>query len=88
MTDFVDVTAKYFYYYFSKNFYKRAMSMTAKATVDSVRLEMIADMDIQFPTDLREQTLLADYFTNLDNLITLHQCVFLDWHSLLDATLN
>ncbi len=73
MTNFIDVTAKYFYYYFSKNFYKRAMSMTAKATVDSVRLEMIADMDIQFPTDMSEQKLIADYFTNLDNLITLHQ---------------
>ena len=72
-TNFIDVTAKYFYYYFSKNFYKRAMSMTAKATVDSVRLEMIADMDIQFPTDMSEQKLIADYFTNLDNLITLHQ---------------
>ena len=73
MTDFKDVTAKYFYYYFSKNFYKRAMSMTAKATVDSVRLEMIADMDIQFPTDLDEQKKIAEYFSNLDNLITLHQ---------------
>lgn len=73
MTNFIDVTAKYFYYYFSKNFYKRAMSMTAKATVDSVRLEMIADMDIQFPTDMSEQKLIADYFSNLDNLITLHQ---------------
>ncbi|MCR5100836.1 MAG: restriction endonuclease subunit S [Butyrivibrio sp.] len=73
MADFKDVTAKYFYYFFSKNFYKRAMSMTAKATVDSVRLEMIADMDIQFPSDIMEQRLIADYFTNLDNLITLHQ---------------
>jgi type I restriction enzyme S subunit len=34
MYDFKDVSAKYFYYYFSKNFYKRVMSMTAKTSVD------------------------------------------------------
>ena len=47
--------------------------MTAKATVDSVRLEMISEMDISFPKSEKEQQLLADYLTQLDNLITLHQ---------------
>ena len=49
ISDFKDIFWKYFYYYFSTKFYKRAMSMTAKATVDSVRLEMISDMLIRFP---------------------------------------
>lgn len=73
MADFKALTAKYFYYFFSTKFYERAMSMTAKATVDSVRLEMISDMKIKFPKSTTEQTNISDLLTNLDNLITLHQ---------------
>jgi len=73
MVDFKGLTAKYFYYFFSTKFYKRAMAMTAKATVDSVRLEMISEMDIMYPTDLSEQEEITELLTNLDNLITLHQ---------------
>ena len=46
--------------------------MTAKTSVDSVRYEMIADMDIAFPK-IEEQIVISDYFDNLDNLITLQQ---------------
>ena len=49
MRDFQDILGKYFYYFFSTRFYDRAMKMTAKATVDSVRLEMISEMDIWKP---------------------------------------
>ena len=73
MANFKALTAKYFYYYFSTKFYERAMSMTAKATVDSVRLEMISDMEIKFPKSTTEQTNISELLTNLDNLITLHQ---------------
>ena len=48
------------------------MSMTAKTSVDSVRYEMIADMDILLPK-LNEQIAISNFFDNLDNLITLHQ---------------
>ncbi|MFK4954354.1 restriction endonuclease subunit S [Lactococcus garvieae] len=72
MYDFKDVSAKYFYYYFSKNFYKRVMSMTAKTSVDSVRMEMIADMNIVFPS-VKEQEKIVELFSNLDNTIALHQ---------------
>lgn len=74
MTDFQDIWGKYFYYFFSTRFYDRAMKMTAKATVDSVRLEMISEMDILKPMQIAEQRKIAEFFTNLDNLITLHQC--------------
>ena len=73
MADFRNLTAKYFYYFFSTKFYDRAMSMTAKATVDSVRLEMISDMDINYPINLKEQGKIAVLLTELDSLITLHQ---------------
>ena len=73
MYDFTDaLNARYFYHTFSKLFYKRVMAMTAKTSVDSVRLEMIADMEIPCP-DIKEQEQIGEYFTNLDSLITLHQ---------------
>ena len=73
MTGFQNVCGKYFYYFFSTRFYDRAMKMTAKATVDSVRIEMISEMDILKPTEINEQKKIADFFTHLDHLITLHQ---------------
>ena len=73
MFDFSDdISAKYFYYFFSNHFYDRVMAMTAKTSVDSVRYEMIADMDISLP-NRAEQCKISAYFDNLDNLITLHQ---------------
>ena len=67
-----DISAKYFFYYLSKNFYDRVMAMTAKTSVDSVRYEVIADMDIIVPY-ITEQKFIADIFQNFDHLITLHQ---------------
>ena len=73
MYDFTDaLNAKYFYHVFSKLFYNRVMSMTAKTSVDSVRMEMIADMKIPTP-NIKEQEKVEAVFTNLDNLIALHQ---------------
>lgn len=66
------LNAHYFYYVFSKLFYKRVKSMTAKTSVDSVRMEMIADMKIPVPT-IEEQIKIGTYFDNLDNLIALQQ---------------
>lgn len=73
MSDFKDVLGKYFYYFFSTKFYHRAIKMTAKATVDSVRLEMISEMDIQYPENLNEQQKIGSYFSHLDSLISLQQ---------------
>ncbi|MCB2361955.1 restriction endonuclease subunit S [Clostridium estertheticum] len=73
MFDFINGTSgKYFYYYFSNHFYDRVMTMTAKTSVDSVRLEMISEMDIMLPT-VKEQGAITGFFDNLHNLITLHQ---------------
>ena len=64
------ISAKYFYYYFSNHFYERVMMMTAKTSVDSVRLDMIADMNIHFPK-IAEQQKIGSFFRTLDNIITL-----------------
>jgi type I restriction enzyme S subunit len=72
MYDFNGVTGKYFYYYFSNNFYSRVISMTAKTSVDSVRLEMISNMLINLPS-IEEQKAIANLLENLDTLINQHQ---------------
>ena len=72
-----NINGYYFYLYFSNNFYNRIMQMTAKSSVDSVRMEMIADMQIPLPPTLQEQTLIATvlsntytWITNLEKLLT------------------
>jgi len=72
MYDFNGVTGKYFYYYFSNNFYDRVMSMTAKTSVDSVRLVMISNMSIKLPV-IEEQKNIAKLLSSLDTLLTQHQ---------------
>ena len=67
-----NIFGKYFYYYFSTHFYNRVMSMTAKTSVDSVRYEMISEMDFKIPK-IDEQIKISECFKNIDNLITLHQ---------------
>ena len=66
------ISAKYFYYYFSLFFYHRDRSLTAKTSVDSVRLNMIADMEIKYPSEL-EQLKIFSFLDYLIKSITLHQ---------------
>lgn len=60
----------YFYLYFSNNFLKRIMQMTAKSSVDSVRMDMIANMQIPLPPTKSEQTAIATALSDADALIT------------------
>ena len=67
-----ELNAHYFYHTFSKLFYKRVMAMTAKTSVDSVRLEMISDMKIPV-SNVEEQRKIGNLLDGIDHLITLHQ---------------
>ncbi len=58
----------FFFLFFSKNFYDRIIQMTAKSSVDSVRMEMIADMNIPVPPKA-EQTAIATALSDADALI-------------------
>lgn len=58
----------FFFLYFSNNFYNRVMQMTAKSSVDSVRREMIAEMQIPLPP-LPEQTAIANVLSDTDKLL-------------------
>jgi type I restriction enzyme S subunit len=57
----------FFFLYFSNNFLKRIVTMTAKSSVDSVRKEMIADMQIPLPS-ITEQSAIATALSDADAL--------------------
>lgn len=59
----------FFYLYFSAHFYGRIMQMTAKSSVDSVRREMIARMQIPLPPTVAEQQAIATALSDADALI-------------------
>lgn len=59
---------RYFFYQFSTRFYDRIMSMTAKSSVDSVRMEMIAGMQIPLPPAY-EQAAIAAALDDIDALL-------------------
>lgn len=48
-------------------------SLSSGGTAKGVSQKSLAGVDIQIPVELREQELLATYFANLDNLITLQE---------------
>ena len=69
ISDFSDrLSGRYFFYQFSARFYERIMSMTAKSSVDSVRMEMIAGMQIPLPKPT-EQRAIAEALSDVDGLL-------------------
>lgn len=58
----------YFYLYFSNYFFNRISQMTAKSSVDSIRMEMIADMLIPLPP-IREQNVISKTLSDADSYI-------------------
>lgn len=68
MSQFKGVMGKYFYYWFSKNFYGEVAKYTAKTSVDSVRRQMIANMVIPLPP-YDEQKKIVNALSDIDALI-------------------
>jgi len=64
-----DVSGKYFFYQFSQNFLARIEALTAKSSVDSVRMETIAGMEIALPPRA-EQDLIATVIDDAASTIT------------------
>lgn len=64
------VNGKFIYYYFSEKFFERVKKLSAKNSVDSVRMEMIFDMKIPLPP-LSEQKRIAEVLSTWDQAIQL-----------------
>lgn len=67
MYDFDDVDVKFFYFLFSFFFYNRVIALSAKATVDSVRRNMIAKMKINIPSTMQEQKAIANILSDMND---------------------
>src|SRR5690606_11505470 len=68
--DFADeVSGKFVFMYFSQHFNERVMKMSAKNSVDSVRMSMITEMPISLPSK-KEQQKIASCLSAIDDLIT------------------
>lgn len=68
MSQFKEISGKYFYYWFSKNFFSEVAKYTAKSSVDSVRRQMITDMVISLPS-AEEQQKIVEVLSDIDTLI-------------------
>lgn len=73
---------KYLYSYFAGNFYNRVKRMSAKNSVDSVRMEMIADMPISLPST-EEQKKIGHLLALLDERIATQNKIIEEYDSLI-----
>ena len=83
-----NVNGYYFYLYFNTNFLNRIMQMTAKSSVDSVRMEMIANMQIPLPPTIEEQTAIATALLNIDKWINDLEKLLFKKHQVKKSTLQ
>lgn len=58
-------SGKFIYQVFKEQFYKRVIKLSAKNSVDSIRMNMITEMKISFPT-LLEQQKIASFLSAVD----------------------
>ncbi|MBD5544794.1 MAG: restriction endonuclease subunit S [Lachnospiraceae bacterium] len=68
LSEFNGIMGRFLYYYFKMNFLREVEKYTAKSSVDSVRRDTIAKMQIPIPST-REQAAIAEVLTSVDNLI-------------------
>lgn len=65
------VLGHFVFQYFSEHFYRRVMQLSAKNSVDSIRMAMITEMPISLPC-IEEQKKISDCLASIDALIAAH----------------
>lgn len=65
-----EVCGKFIYFYMSRYFGEYALSLTVKATVDSLRLPTFEEFVIFMPSDIKEQQSIATILSDMDKEIT------------------
>ena len=55
------------------NVFNNLTALSSGGTAKGVSQKSLSGLDVVIPKNIDEQNKLADYFINLDNLITLHQ---------------
>nr|WP_262484989.1 restriction endonuclease subunit S [Chryseobacterium sp. T16E-39] len=70
---------KYIYNIFSEKFYDRVIRLSAKNSVDSVRMNMISEMKISFPM-FNEQLKIASFLTKIGDRIQTQKKIIEDLH--------
>ena len=78
---------KYLYSYFAGYFYNRVKRMSAKNSVDSVRMEMIADMPIALPS-IEEQKKIGHLLALLDDRIATQNKIIEKLQSLIKGIVD
>ena len=75
-SNFKSINGKYLFFYLQSNFYNVALNGEAKSTVDSLRLRLIQDFLVSFPS-LKEQTSIVNYIESqsakIDKAIALQE---------------
>ena len=75
--DTKQVNYLYLYHFLHSPFVEKQLSSGMDGgTQKFVALGNVRNLDILFPSE-EEQSKLGEYFDNLDNLITLHQCEYI-----------
>lgn len=69
ISNFDNADGKFVYYYLSKFFGIHALENTAKATVDSLRVDTFLNFNMITPKDMVEQSAIASVLTSMDNAI-------------------
>lgn len=70
ISDFTDeACGKFIYFYMSRYFGEYALSLTVKATVDSLRLPTFEEFVICMPSDIKEQQAIATILSDMDKEI-------------------
>ena len=70
ISDFADaIYGKYVYYYMQRYFGEYALSLSVKATVDSLRLPTFEEFSIVLPNNIEEQQAIATILSDMDKKI-------------------